>query len=248
MFFWPLNFGVLPVFVVLLGVAIGRGKRPVGPAEFVFPAVGAFVLCCFVKFAPWEWDNTKIMVWSYLVVLPFLWTHLIARWPKWARALSCCALFFSGFVSTLGGINAEHRGYAIASREELDLVGAAVRALPVTERFAGAPTFNHPLLLCGRKMALGYLGHVSSHGLAWERPAAELEALMMGEESWRENARALGVRYIFWGRCEHEDYPSSKEPWRETAACVALGDWGEIYDLEEGKIQNPQPEIRNKSE
>ena len=248
LFFWPLNFGVLPIFVVLLGVTICRGKRLVGPAEIVFPAVGAFLLCCFVKFAPWEWDNTKIMVWSYLAVLPFLWTHLIARWPEWARVLGCGALFFSGFVSTLGGINSAHRGYTIASREELDLVGAAVRGLPVTERFAGAPTFNHPLLLCGRKMALGYLGHVSSHGLAWEQPAARLQALMMGEADWREHARALGVRYIFWGRCEHEDYPGSKEPWRETAACVALGDWGEVYDLEEGKIQNPKPEIRNKSE
>jgi len=97
-------------------------------------------------------------------------------------------------------------------------------------------------------MALGYLGHVSSHGLAWEQPAARLQALMMGEADWREHARALGVRYIFWGRCEHEDYPGSKEPWRETAACVALGDWGEVYDLEVGKIQNPKPEIRNKSE
>jgi len=25
-----------------------------------------------VKFAPWEWDNTKLMVWTYLAVLPFL--------------------------------------------------------------------------------------------------------------------------------------------------------------------------------
>ena len=232
LFFWPLNFGVLPLFVILLAVAVCRGRRVAGPAEFVFPAVGAFLLCCFVKFAPWEWDNTKIMVWSYLVVLPFLWTHLLARWPAWGRALSCGALFFSGFVSTLGGLDGTHRGYAIASREELALVAEAVRGLPVTERFAGAPTYNHPLLLCGRKMVLGYAGHVASHGLAWEKPDAQLEALMMGEANWRELARELGVRYIFWGRCEHEDYPGSKEPWRETAACVALGEWGEIYDLE----------------
>jgi hypothetical protein len=59
-----------------------------------------------------------------------------------------------------------------------------------------------------------------------------LQALMMGEADWREHARELGVRYIFWGRIEHEDYPGSTEPWRESAACVALGDWGEIYDLE----------------
>jgi len=229
--FWPMNFGVLPIFVAMLCIVLWREKRAVWPAAIVFPALGAFVLCCFVKFAPWEWDNTKLMVWSYIAVLPFLWTHLIARWPVWARGLACFALFFSGFVSTLGGINATHRGHEFASREELDHVAAVVRAIPVSERFVGAPTYNHPLLLCGRKMALGYLGHVASHGLPWQEPAGKVDAVMRGAENWRELADQLGCRYLFWGRYEQEAYPDSTEPWRETAALVALGDWGEIYDL-----------------
>ena len=230
--FWPMNFGVLPVLVVLLCVVLWREKRAVWPAAVVFPALGAFVLCCFVKFAPWEWDNTKIMVWSYLAVLPFLWSHLIARWPLWARGLACFALFFSGFISTLGGIGAAQRGHEIASREELDHVAAAVRRIPIAERFVGAPTYNHPLLLCGRKMALGYLGHVASHGLAWQEPAGRVDALMRGAEGWRELAAQLGCRYLFWGRYEQEAYPDSTEPWRESTKLVALGDWGEIYDLQ----------------
>ena len=230
--FWPMNFGLLPVFVIVLGVVVLRERRMVWPAAVFFPAVGAFVLCCFVKFAPWEWDNTKIMVWSYLAVLPVLWSRLIGRWPWWARALSCFALFFSGFISTLGGIDSTHRGYPIASREELDGVAAAVRAIPVAERFVGAPIHNHPLLLCGRKMALGYPGHVRSHGLPWEKPTANVYALMMGAENWRARAAELGCRYLFWGRCEQAEYPGSTEPWKESAARVSLGDWGEIYDLQ----------------
>ncbi len=229
--FWPMNFGVLPVLIAMLCVVLWRKRHGVWPAAIVFPALGAFMLCCFVKFAPWEWDNTKIMVWSYLAVLPFLWSHLIVRWPVWGRGLACFALFFSGFVSTLGGLDATHRGHEIASREELDNVAAAVRGIPVSERFAGAPTYNHPLLLCGRKMALGYTGHVHSHGLAWQEPAVKVDALMRGAAGWRELAAQLGCRYLFWGRFEQEAYPDSTEPWRESAALVALGDWGEIYDL-----------------
>ncbi len=238
--FWPMNFGVLPVLVVMLCVVLWREKRSIWPAAAVFPALGAFVLCCFVKFAPWEWDNTKIMVWSYLVVLPFLWSNLIVRWPAWARGAACFALSFSGFVSTLGGIDGTHRGHEIASREELDHVAAAVRGIPVTERFAGAPTYNHPLLLCGRKMALGYLGHVASHGLAWQEPSAKADALMRGRGDWRALAEQLGCRYLFWGRYEQEAYQDSTEPWREAAVLVALGDWGEIYDLRSApKISAP---------
>src|SRR5205085_12615091 len=121
-----------------------------------FPALFIFLICCFVKFAPWEWDNTKLMVWSYLALLPFLWQHLLAGRPAWVRGLACVALFGSGFLSTLGGIDQTHRGFPVASQLELDGVTQAVRPIPIGERFAGAPTYNHPLLLCGRKMVLGY--------------------------------------------------------------------------------------------
>ena len=81
-------------------------------------------------------------------------------------------------------------------------------------------------------MALGYLGHVASHGLAWQEPAAKVDALMRGGEGWRELAAQLNCRYLFWGRYEQEAYPDSTEPWRESAKLMALGDWGEIYDLQ----------------
>jgi hypothetical protein len=229
--FWPMNFGVLPMLVFILCVRLMRQRDAAWGRSVVFPALGAFLICCFVKFAPWEWDNTKIMVWSYLAILPFLWSHLIVRWPWWGRGLACFGLFFSGFVSTLGGIDATHRGYEIAKREELDNIATVVRNIPATERFVGAPTYNHPLLLCGRKMAMGYPGHVSSHGLAWQVPYEKIDALMRGAANWQQLAEELDCRYLFWGRYEQETYANSTEPWAETTKIVALGDWGAIYDL-----------------
>jgi hypothetical protein len=228
--FWPMNFGMLPVLVAALVIVVLR-ERDAWARAVVLPALGVFLVCCFVKFAPWEWDNTKLMVWSYLAVLPFLWSKLLVRWPEWARGAMCVALFGSGFLSTLGGIDGTHRGHAIASRLELDGTAQAVRAIPITERFAGAPTYNHPLLLCGRKMVLGYLGHVASHGLAWEEPAAKLDALMRGGPDWLNRAAELEVRYLFWGRYEDQTYQDSPQPWREEARLVASGEWGAIYDL-----------------
>lgn len=227
--------GSIPVLCCILIITLCGLKSSSSTDSFarlcVLPALAIFILCCFVKFAPWEWDNTKLMIWSYLAILPFLWSELLVRWPDWARQLIVFVLFFSGFVSTLGGIDASFTGFTIAQRSELDGVAHAVRAIPVTERFAGAPTYNHPLLLDGRKMVLGYLGHVHSHGLAWEQPAADLDALMGGDDDWRQLADKLGARYLFWGRFEDERYKDSPQPWRKTALTVASGDWGAIYDL-----------------
>jgi len=229
--FWPINFGLLPVLVILLVAVLARRNRDPWPRLVVFPALGVFLICCFVKFAPWEWDNTKLMIWSYLAILPFLWSELLARWPAWVRIPALIALFFSGFISTLGGIDTTHTGFPVASRAELDSVADALRNIPVTERFAGAPAYNHPLLLNGRKMVLGYLGHVHSHGLDWQEPSAKLDALMNGDPAWAHLAEELGARYLFWGKDEDDAYADSSKPWRQTARLVASGDWGAIYDL-----------------
>jgi hypothetical protein len=227
--FWPMNFGVLPVFVALLCWRARGAAR-----AFVWPGVAMFAVCCFVKFAPWEWDNTKLMLWSYVAVLPFLWSEVLARWPLWARAVSCFALFWSGLASLLGGLDATHTGHTIATHSELDGVVHAVRGLPVTARFAGHPTYNHPLLLAGRAMALGYPGHLWSHGLPYREAEAQLEALMQGEPDWHAHAAALGVRYIFFGPREVEHYPHSAQPWQRDARLVASGAWGAIYDCRGG--------------
>jgi hypothetical protein len=225
--FWPMNFGVLPLFVALLCWR----ARSSAASHFVWPALLVFAVCCFVKFAPWEWDNTKLMLWSYLAVLPSLWSEVLARWPLWARALSCFALFWSGFASLLGGLDATHTGHEIARRSELDGVAQAVRTIAPTERFAAHPTYDHPLLLTGRPMALGYPGHLWSHGLPCQKAEAQLEALMNGEDDWRAMAAALGVRCVFWGSREAEHYPDSAQPWKDHAAPMASGPWGDLYDL-----------------
>jgi hypothetical protein len=206
---------------------------------FVFAAVVIFIFTISVKTAPWGWDNLKIMVWSYFIVLPFLWEELIARWETPIRAAVCFALFGSGFVSLFGGLAVGRPGFHFANRGELDGTGMAVRKLPIEERFAAFPTYNHPLLLQGRKVALGYPGHLWTQGFADYGKANDLlTKLMQGTGDWRSIARTLQVRYIFWGREEIANYPGSQKPWEKVAAPVASGTWGTIYDLNQ---QKPAP-------
>ncbi|MGB8169742.1 MAG: hypothetical protein WCF18_19730 [Chthoniobacteraceae bacterium] len=229
--FWPINFGFLLPLVGWLGFRLWKDPRAGWPRALFFPALFIFLLCVFVKFAPWEWDNTKLMIWSYLAIVPLAWNELLAARPLWQRALAAVALFGSGFVSLLGGLDGTHTGFDIATRSELDAVEKAIAAIPITERFVGYPTYNHPLLLAGRKLALGYTGHAWSHGLDWARPAARVDALLNGDPDWHEAAVELDVRYLFWGAEEKEHYPGSTQPWKLSARLAAQGEWGEIYDL-----------------
>ena len=258
--FWFGNFGVLPVCVVALVFLIfwridfhrasekgrwwcvwrfrvGLAKRDWRQNEvrmtaaFVIPAIALFLLACFVMFAPWEWDNTKIMVWSYLALLPFLWRYLIKPLPLLARTAVCILLFFSGFVSLWGGLDLSHTGWPIADRQELSDVQHAVCNLSVEQTFAAYPDLNHPLLLSGCKLVEGFEGHLHSHGIDYRPRLRQLDALMLGQSDWRKLADDLHVRYLFWGKREQEHYPRSLTPWRQESAVVAQGAWGTVFDL-----------------
>jgi hypothetical protein len=238
--FWLPNFGLwVPLALALVGLCVWRiwkgkwrwGDRPPADIAFVVAAVVIFAFGYFVQTAPWEWDNLKLMVWGYFLILPFLWSDVIGRWAFPERAATCLLLFGSGFITLLGGLSAGHPGFGLIERARLDHIGTALRPLPMDARFATYPTFNHPVLLQGRKVVLGYPGHLWTEGFDYGKANDQLTALMNGAANWRDSAKALGVRYIFWGQDERTNYQSSSRPWEATAFLVASGDWGAIYDL-----------------
>jgi hypothetical protein len=244
--FWLPNFGLwVPLALGLVGLCgwrIWKGKwrwgdRPPADIAFVLAAVVIFTFGYFVKTAPWEWDNLKLMVWGYFLILPFLWSDIIGRWAFPERAATCLLLFGSGFVTLLGGLSAGHPGFGFIERARLDHIGTALQPLPVEARFATYPTYNHPVLLQGRKVVLGYPGHLWTEGFDYGKTNEQLTTLMNGAPNWRDAAKALGVRYIFWGQDEKTNYQSSKRPWEATAFLVASGDWGAIYDLAKSSPQ-----------
>jgi hypothetical protein len=239
----PVTFAVMiPLFASVLQ-RDWRQTIPLStPFAFVIPAVVLFLFACLVKTAPWEWDNIKLIIWAYLIVLPFVWSEIISRWAFPVRAAVCVALFGSGFVTLFGGLAAGRTGYGLADRTELDAVGAVVQKLPAEARYAALPTYNHPLLLQGRKLILGYPGHVWTQGFEYGPDSAKLGSLMNGAPGWKETARFFRARYLFWGREEKTNYPLSKRPWEQESKLIATGAWGAIYDLESPRESPLKPQ------
>jgi hypothetical protein len=228
--FLLVNFGFfLPLALAALAVAIRERRREeilvLGPALAVFAAL--FV----VRLAPWEWDNTKVMLWCYVAALPPIGALVLARVAAAWRTGLAVGLLFSGAVSVAGAW--PERGPRLEVLDEAEYA-AVCRALEgqQTARVAVAPTFNHPVALCGRAIVAGYAGHLWSHGLNAAPVVARLERLMRGAPGWREDARALGVSHVFWGPREQRAYAVSTQPWREAGCLVASGPWGALYRLE----------------
>jgi hypothetical protein len=226
--FLLVNFGLwLPLALWALFRAVHEGRRQeqllLGPALAVFAAL--FV----VRVAPWEWDNTKLMLWCYLLTLPPIQTLLLARLRLVARAVALWLLFFSGAISVAAASGRAAAGLEILDQQEYHGVCAALAGLGREERVATMQTHNHPVALCGQPIVAGYAGHLWSHGHDAARVEGELDRLLAGDEDWAAIARRLEARYLFWGMRERLRFPASRRPW--TSHPVASGSWGTLYRL-----------------
>lgn len=228
--FLLVNFGLfLPLALVALAVAARERRRE--PLLVLGPALALFAALFVVRLAPWEWDNTKVMLWCYLAALPPIGSLVLDRVPRAWRAALVGGLLFSGAVSVTGA--SLGRGPRLEVLVPLEYEGVC-RALEGVEtaRVATAPTFNHPVALCGRPIVAGYAGHLWSHGLDGAAATRRLGRLLRGEPGWRDEARALGASHVFWGFREQQAFPLSTRPWREAGVRVAAGPWGALYRLE----------------
>jgi hypothetical protein len=228
--FLLLNFGLfLPVTLLALWVAVRERRREA--LLLLVPALAVFAALFLVKLAPWEWDNTKVMLWCYVMVLPAVWDLALGRMRRWPRALLLVGLLFSGAACVLAASVGRGPWLQVLDLREYDAVCAALREVETT-RVATAPTFNHPVALCGRPIVAGYPGHLWSHGLDSGAAEKGLARLMRGEPGWREEARALGASHLYWGHREAAAFPNSSRPWIGAGPPVAAGDWGALYRLD----------------
>lgn len=182
------DFGISLPLIVILCVLVAR-KKDAEARFFAWSSAAVFLLGSVVVFAVWPWDNLKLVIWSWLVVAPYLWTNLLSQLHWLGRSALCFVLFFSGAISLIGGLDSRH-GYFLARKSELAAWKMATIDLPAKARFAITPDYNHPLILLGRKVVCGYDGHLWSHGLPYEKKYSTLTAALAGQTSWAE-ANAL---------------------------------------------------------
>jgi len=210
--FWILNFGVaLPLGLLFCGLLLRPGASAEARA-FVWPAALVFASCMVIRFAPWVWDNTKLMLWSWLVIAPFLWEGLIARRGLPVRVSAAILLFGSGALMLAAGLDGRH-GYDLVKRADLDRVATLLRDVPAEAVIACAPEYNQPVLMLGHPVVCGYEGHLWSHGLDYKGRWNALGDVMNGAPGWEETAKKLGVSFIIWGPMETARWPDSQLPW-----------------------------------
>jgi hypothetical protein len=212
LWFWLYNTGL--AVPAVLTAFLWRGRKPVVPrrlAAFLLPFAGFLVVPNVLRLAPWIWDNIKFLFYGYVALTPLLALLLLRLWRRrafWARPVAVGL----GLSLTLAGALDVWRVFTRQQAQQIfDAPGVAfarlvIEVTPPAAVVARLPTYNHPILLTGRRSYLGYLGHLSSQGLDPNARERDIDDFYRGLPGALERLRAGGVEYAVVGPMERSAY------------------------------------------
>jgi len=232
--FWPL---IIAGFATIF--AFRRGTAPTCLRFYSLPFLLLFLLPNLMLFAPWDWDNIKILIYWCLGTSPIAALALVRLYEnKRFLVLSRVAFFLLIFVLVLaGGIDvfrysiAPIYGWKEFSAEEVRLARRIVKETPADAVFLNAPIFNHPVFLSGRKALMGYVGHIVSHGCgdAYKRED-DVKKMLRGKPESIALLSKYKPHYAIVG--PHEKRSGVNKAFFDTNyACIISTENYKIYDL-----------------
>jgi len=207
--FWLANTGAfIPAFVAAL---LWRGDRPLVPRRlllYALPFVVWFIVPNVLRLAPWLWDNIKVLVYWWLGGVPIVALLLARLWsdrtgPRVAAVALAVVLMAAGALDVA-------RATVGPSYQEFDRDGMALASLireetPPNAVILTAPAYNTPVFLTGRRVFMGYVGHLWSNGLPYGDRERDVRTIYAGEAGARELLARYGISYVVVGPQERRE-------------------------------------------
>lgn len=180
--YWLMNAGV---FLPLVIAGIVRCGAPPARRLFAAPLASLFILALLFRLSPWIWDNMKFLAPAHAGLAPFASLALGSLWleGRWGRA---GALILFGLATLSGALDVSKVAlaggeYGLFNQTDLLFAEKVRAATPAATTILTAPVHNHPALLSGRRLFLGYEGHLWSQGLDYAARKPVAEAMFRGE-------------------------------------------------------------------
>ncbi len=163
--YWGKNLGPWMMAVIVAMVAFYRQKNwnSLVPVALAF---ALFFIFSHLILAPWDWDNIKLIMWCYTFAImatsDFLWNN------RRAGAKAFVFLFFiPGLMIFVHSLPLYNHGIQWVSEMELNKAEVLLKGQNVNQGVLITPAYEHPALLLGYKLYMGYVGHVWSHGYSY---------------------------------------------------------------------------------
>jgi hypothetical protein len=231
--FWFINTALLIPLSLLTLFSTRWGKPNLG--RFTAPAWVLFAVPNVLVLQPWDWDNTKWLIWwaIFMSMLAGLAVQRIGRMGVLGALLAGMLLFVqlaSGAIDLTRASRGDllDNNFAInhilfLDNDELAVAGWAERSTPTSAVFLTAWQHNHPILTMSRRVeVMGYPGWLWSWGINYCPRMEDVVRMYQGDPGSVELMRRYGVNYVVIGPKERAAIGSA-QPCAESGPQANVG-------------------------
>lgn len=230
--FWLANLGPssLLFFFAIFTAWKKRSHLPFLWA-LLLPLISLFLISNIVIFQPYDYDNIKFMIYSYLGVCLisalFLDDLFKKRAHRWLIFLIIIVINFTGLVSL---IRESALKYQLSDSLEIQLAEQIIEKTDNDSIFLTADRHNHPAtMLAGRKVLMGYRGWLWTHGIDYQEVERDVLAIYEGTNRSHELLDQYQVEYIFLGPTEINDFRANQNFFAKNFELVIDHPRGQVY-------------------
>ena len=182
--FWIKNTGLfwpLLLLALLSPLALNRRAR-----LLIAPFSVVFVVANLIKFQPWDWDNSKLLVFWYLASAVAVGALLLRIWRATVvgvigASIVWLTLVAAGALSLLQFLPLQGPAYVWFSAEDVQLAAQVRQATPAKAIFVTGEQPNNPIAdLAGRSVLISYPGWLWSQGVNYSRREDDLRRIYRG--------------------------------------------------------------------
>lgn len=206
--FWLLNWGLVLPLALWGTIRLRYYRHPMVMGGWLL-----FVLCNFIRFQPWNWDNSKLLTWSYLLllipvagILGLLWRRP-GRLPKCAAIACMMLMMFSGGLELMRLVHVDRPTYRMWDTPQIEMA-AKLRGLlkPTDTVLTDDGHLNWVSCLAGGQILMGFRGWLWSYGINYSEREKDIRSMYSGNESADVLFKKYHVHYAVLTPAARKDF------------------------------------------
>lgn len=213
--FWLDNWGIfLPLAL------ISTYKAPPKIRTIIIPFWLWFILANLFLFQPYNWDNSKLLTWVYLMFsLPV--AQYLTSFPRNFLFRTICLLAiilmtFSGGWDALRLLDTKTHSLKLLDQEELSLAKhVRTNTSPTSIILTSTTHRNWVPIATGRQILCGYRGWMWTYGINDAQRFDDIKAIYRGAPQADRLIRSYGINYIVVGPEERYEFDVNQKYFEE---------------------------------
>jgi hypothetical protein len=196
---------------------------------FYLPFTLCFIVPNLIKFAPWIWDNIKILYYWWIASAPLVALLLAKLWEGgWGNRVLAVTLFV--MLTLSGTLDVIPLLMRQGQYQEFDSEGIAFaemikQSTPINAMILHAPVHNTPVFLSGRRSLMGYPGHIWTHGIDSGLRETEIKRIYNGSYDARALLLKYKVDYVVVDPQEHSVMPVNEAFFKQFNEVATIGEY-----------------------